>query len=104
MMLFHYPFMLPALVGLPDPCRHTHLFRIPYRAAGVIFVDLALSQIAALGASVALVVGWGDDAPLKAFCVSLGFTFGGAVLLRFCGRARRRCPWKRLSALPMPGR
>ena len=54
MMLFHYPFMLPALcVCLILAGIHTYFgYHIVER--GVIFVDLSLSQIAALGASVAI--------------------------------------------------
>ena len=70
---------------------------------GVIFVDLSLSQIAALGASVALILGWGDEAPLKAFCVSLGFTFGGAVLFAFLRRSQKVVPMEALIGITYAG-
>jgi zinc/manganese transport system permease protein len=46
---------------------------------GVIFVDLSLAQIAALGASVAIIYG-ADPHTATAYWVSLGFTFLGAFV------------------------
>jgi zinc/manganese transport system permease protein len=46
---------------------------------GVIFVDLSLAQIAALGASVAILYG-ADPHASTAYWVSLGFTFLGALV------------------------
>src|SRR6266403_4703129 len=46
---------------------------------GVIFVDLSLAQIAALGASVAIIYG-ADPHAATAYWVSLGFTFLGAFI------------------------
>src|SRR6267143_751577 len=46
---------------------------------GVIFVDLSLAQIAALGASVAIIYG-ADPHAATAYWVSLGFTFLGAFV------------------------
>src|SRR3979411_917196 len=53
---------------------------------GVIFVDLALAQIAALGATVAIVVGM-DPHGRGSYWISLGFTFLGASIF---ARARTR--------------
>ena len=49
---------------------------------GVIFVDLSLAQIAALGASVALLLPFGDGDPHgpAVYWLSLGFTFVGAAV------------------------
>jgi zinc/manganese transport system permease protein len=103
MMIFHYPFMLPALaVCLILAGIHTYFgYHIVQR--GVIFVDLSLSQIAALGASVALLLGWGDEAPLKAFAVSLAFTFGGAVLFAFLRRSQKIVPMEALIGIAYAG-
>jgi zinc/manganese transport system permease protein len=103
MMLFHYSFMLPALVVcLILAGIHTYFgYHIVQR--GVIFVDLSLAQIAALGASVALILGWGDEAPLKVFCVSLGFTFGGAVLFAFLRRSQKVVPMEALIGITYAG-
>ena len=54
---------------------------------GVIFVDLALAQIAALGAVVAIVVGI-DPHASGAYWISLGFTFLGAAVFALA-RARK---------------
>jgi zinc/manganese transport system permease protein len=54
----------------------------------VIFVDLALAQIAAMGVAVGLIVGLSSGS-IEAYLVSLAFTFGGAALfavLRFGDR------------------
>ena len=46
---------------------------------GVIFVDLALAQIAALGATIAILAGM-DPHGRGAYWMSLGFTFIGALI------------------------
>ena len=58
---------------------------------GVIFVDLALAQIAALGATVAVVAGM-DPHGRAAYWISLGFTFLGAGIFSFARSARGHIP------------
>jgi zinc/manganese transport system permease protein len=61
---------------------------------GVIFVDLSLAQIAALGATLALVVeagGHGEHSSLVYF-VSLGFTLVGAAIFAMVRTQRSRIP------------
>ena len=58
---------------------------------GVIFVDLALAQIAALGATVAVVIGM-DPHGRAAYWISLGFTFLGAAIFAFARSARGHIP------------
>src|SRR5881296_4125484 len=58
---------------------------------GVIFVDLALAQIAALGATVAVVVGM-DPHGRAAYWISLAFTFIGAGIFAFARSARGHIP------------
>ena len=53
---------------------------------GVIFVDLALAQVAALGSTVALLVGYELNST-EAYLISLGFTFLGAAVFAL-GRMR----------------
>jgi zinc/manganese transport system permease protein len=53
---------------------------------GVIFVDLALAQVAALGSTVALLAGYELDTT-AAYLISLGFTFLGAGVFAL-GRTR----------------
>jgi len=58
---------------------------------GVIFVDLALAQIAALGATVAIVVGM-DPHGRGSYWISLGFTFLGAAIFAFARTRRGHIP------------
>src|SRR5438270_6803457 len=58
---------------------------------GVIFVDLALAQIAALGATIAILVGM-DPHGTGAYWISLAFTFLGAGIFSLVRTKRRRIP------------
>src|SRR3989440_917176 len=58
---------------------------------GVIFVDLALAQIAALGATIAILVGM-DPHGRNAYWISLAFTFLGALIFSFVRSATARVP------------
>jgi zinc/manganese transport system permease protein len=57
----------------------------------VIFVDLALAQIAALGASLALLFHSSVEGP-QAYALSLGFTVLGAVIFSFSRFRKQRIP------------
>ena len=72
---------------------HTYL-GIHVVERGVIFVDLSLAQIAAFGATIAVLIpATGDDphAPLV-YWISLGFTFIGAALFSLVRGDRARIP------------
>jgi len=58
---------------------------------GVIFVDLALAQIAALGATMAILIGM-DPHGQGAYWLSLGFTFVGAAIFAFARTRRGHIP------------
>src|SRR5260370_15195506 len=58
---------------------------------GVIFVDLAVAQIAALGATVAIVAGM-DPHGRAAYWISLAFTFLGAGIFAFARSRRGHIP------------
>ena len=58
---------------------------------GVIFVDLALAQIAALGATIAILIGV-DPHGNGAYWMSLGFTFIGALIFSLVRSRRKRIP------------
>src|SRR5438094_9871156 len=58
---------------------------------GVIFVDLALAQIAALGATIAILVGM-DPHGQGAYWLSLAFTFVGAAIFAFARTRRGHIP------------
>jgi zinc/manganese transport system permease protein len=61
---------------------------------GVIFVDLSLAQIAALGATIALLmpIADGDPHAPAVYWVSLAFTFIGAAIFSFVRGQRSRIP------------
>src|SRR6186997_3463480 len=61
---------------------------------GVIFVDLSLAQIAALGGTIALLmpVSHGDPHALIVYWISLGFTFLGALVFSTIRSRRARIP------------
>jgi len=61
---------------------------------GVIFVDLSLAQIAALGAAIALLlpVTGGDAHAPAVYWISLGFTFIGAAIFSLVRTRRARIP------------
>lgn len=58
---------------------------------GVIFVDLALAQIAALGATIAILAGMSPHGT-GAYWLSLGFTFAGAAIFTFARTRRSHIP------------
>jgi zinc/manganese transport system permease protein len=58
---------------------------------GVIFVDLALAQIAALGATIAILFGM-DPHGSAAYWFSLGFTFLGAAIFALVRSRHKRIP------------
>src|SRR5437773_8093084 len=61
---------------------------------GVIFVDLSLAQIAALGATIAILLPWmgGDPHGPGVYWISLGFTFIGAAVFSTIRSKRARIP------------
>ena len=61
---------------------------------GVIFVDLSLAQIAALGATIAMLMPFSDGDPhsRSVYWVSLAFTFIGAAIFSFVRTKQARIP------------
>src|SRR5512142_2461526 len=59
---------------------------------GVIFVDLSLAQIAALGAAIALLLPNGDPHGPMVYWISLAFTFVGALVFSTIRSRRARIP------------
>src|SRR5882762_1659976 len=90
-LLFLWPPFLVAvcLVGI-----HTY-FGIQVLARNVIFVDLALAQIAALGATAAFMLGHPAQS-VAAYGYSLAFTLAAAVLLAFTRAWAVRVPQEAL--------
>ena len=84
---------IPALASLVIVGIHTYL-GLHVVERGVIFVDLALAQIAALGGTVALLVPafGGDPHGPAVYWMSLGATFIGAAIFAFVRDERSRIP------------
>lgn len=61
----------------------------------IIFVDLALAQVAALGAALGMLLGY-DVHDWQSYAFSLGFTFAGAVLFTFTRTGHHRVPQEAL--------
>ena len=78
--------LLPFLASLILTGIHAYL-GVHVVERGVIFVDLALAQIAALGATIAILAGM-DPHGSEAYWISLAFTFLGAGFFAFA-RSRR---------------
>jgi len=93
MMLFQYPFVIYALLVCLILAGTYTYFGYHVVRRGVIFVDLALAQVAALGASVGVLLGWGvDHFPVQNYLVSLGFTMVGALLFVVFRSRREKVP------------
>src|ERR1700720_3142925 len=85
------PFLiLPFLASLILTGIHSYL-GVHVVERGVIFVDLALAQIAALGAIVAIIVGM-DPHGRGSYWISLGFTFLGAAIFALARTRRGHIP------------
>ncbi len=82
--------MLPFLASLILTGIHAYL-GVHVVERGVIFVDLALAQIAALGATIAILVGM-DPHGTGAYWMSLGFTFIGAAIFSLLRASRKGIP------------
>ncbi len=102
MMIFQFHFVMLALLlclllaGMLGVFGH-HVVR-----RGVIFVDLALAQVAALGSSVGILLGWGEAFPLRNFALSLAFTLAGAALFSWF-RSRKNAPIEALIGITYAG-
>ena len=82
--------ILPFLASLILTGIHAYL-GVHVVERGVIFVDLALAQIAALGATMAILIGM-DPHGGSAYWMSLGFTFIGALIFTLVRSRQKRIP------------
>ncbi|MGH2362258.1 MAG: metal ABC transporter permease [bacterium] len=86
-----FEFLLPAfLASLILTGIHAYL-GVHVVERGVIFVDLALAQIAALGATIAILIGM-DPHGRSSYWISLGFTFIGAAIFALARTRRGHIP------------
>lgn len=87
---FWHVMLLPLLACFILTGMHAYLgFHVIERQ--VIFVDLALAQVAALGAGTAVVLGHGFDSP-TAYWLSLGCTVLGALIFSLTRFRKQRIP------------
>jgi zinc/manganese transport system permease protein len=103
MMLFHYHFALNALVLCLMLTGIYVYFGYHVVRRGVIFVDLSLAQVAALGSSVGVLLGWGHEFHVQNYIVSLIFTLIGAVLFVLFRSKRERVPIESLIGITYAG-
>ncbi len=103
MLIFQYPFVINALIlcfiltGI-----HTYLgYHVVKRE--VIFVDLALAQVAALGAGFGIMLGIGRDHPAGNYLISLGFTLFGAFLFALFRSRKKIIPIEALIGITYAG-
>src|SRR3981189_1730899 len=82
--------ILPFLASLILTGIHAYL-GVHVVERGVIFLDLALAQIAALGATMAILIGM-DPHGVGAYWMSLGFTFIGALIFTLVRSRQKRIP------------
>jgi zinc/manganese transport system permease protein len=102
MMLLQYPFALSALALCLMLTGVLSFFGYHVVRRGVIFVDLALAQVASLGACVGIAMGLGEEHPVENFALSLGFTLLGALLFSWF-RGRRTLPIEALIGVTYAG-
>lgn len=103
MMVFQFPFLWTALIlCLVLAGIHTWLgFHVIRR--GVLFVDLALAQMAALGASIGSLLGWNTSGSWKTYALSLAFALGGAFLFALFRQRQERYPIEALIGITYAG-
>src|SRR6476660_4666411 len=89
MDILHF-LILPFIASLILTGIHSYL-GVHVVERGVIFVDLALAQIAALGATIAIAAGM-DPHGTASYWISLAFTFLGALIFSMVRSRRARIP------------
>ena len=103
MLILQLPFLQVALVlCLVLTGIHAYLGYHVIRR-GVIFVDLALAQMAALGASVAAFLGLHDAPAWETWLFSFGFALGGALLFALFRQRKERFPIEALIGITYAG-
>ncbi len=103
MMLFQYHFaIITLLVCLVLSGIYTY-FGYHVVRRGVIFVDLSLAQVAALGSSVGVLLGWGEQFPVQNYLMSLSFTLLGALLFVVFRSKKQKVPIEALIGITYAG-
>lgn len=103
MMLFQYHFALTALLLCLVLTGAYSYFGYHVVRRGVIFVDLSLAQVAALGSSVGVLLGWGEQFPVQNYLMSLSFTLLGSLLFVVFRGRRQKVPIEALIGITYAG-
>ena len=103
MMLFQYHFALTALLLCLVLTGAYSYFGYHVVRRGVIFVDLSLAQVAALGSSVGVLLGWGEQCPVQNYLMSLSFTLLGSLLFVVFRGRRQKVPIEALIGITYAG-
>jgi len=82
--------VLPVIMAIVLVAMHSHLgFHVVKR--GVIFVDIALAQVAAFGVAISLLLG-GQPGTGTTYAIALGSTFLGSLLIASTRTRKQRVP------------
>jgi zinc/manganese transport system permease protein len=82
--------ILPVIMAVVLVAMHSHLgFHVVKR--GVIFVDIALAQVAAFGVAISLLLG-GEPGSGATYAIALGSTFLGSLLISSTRTRKQRVP------------
>lgn len=82
--------ILPVVMAIVLVAMHSHLgFHVVKR--GVIFVDIALAQVAAFGVAISLLLG-GEPGTGSTYAIALGSTFLGSLLISSTRARNQRVP------------
>lgn len=84
--ILFWPFLATVVIGVLHGYLGLHVV-----TRGVIFVDLAMAQIAALGTTVGFLIGLHPD-EIPIYLMALGFTLLGAALFAFLKTGERKVP------------
>jgi zinc/manganese transport system permease protein len=103
MILFQYPFAFNALFLCLVLAGIYTYFGYHIVRRGVIFVDLSLAQVAALGSSVGVLLGFGENYPLQNYFITFAFTMLGALLFVLFRSKREKIPIEALIGITYAG-
>ena len=103
MMIFQYHFAVIALLTCLILSGIYTYFGYHVVRRGVIFVDLSLAQVAALGSSVGVLLGWGEQFSVQNYLMSLSFTLLGALLFVIFRARRQKIPIEALIGITYAG-
>lgn len=103
MLIFQYHFVIIALLLCLVLSGILTYFGYHVVRRGVIFVDLSLAQVAALGSSVGILLGFKENLQFQNYLVSLFFTLAGSILFVMFRQRKERVPIEALIGITYAG-